>query len=359
MKKRPKILVFVRHGENVENDQLLNSELPLSEEGVKQAMWAKSIIINRCNRFDAVISSTSKRSAQTAMIINDRLCDSEIICDSELLEAGYGTRLETESDAKRRAQQVLTCIFDEYDSETVMVVAHGCLVAIMEEILDGTAPRRTIENCAITIYSGQKTNGGFRCKETVKPYEKSYEQIDLGVNIYFARHGESTSNRDGILAGGMDFTLTRNGLDQAKFLADRLNSLDVAFAKIYSSPLSRARETAEAIAKRCGLANIEECLDLTGCGGGSLEGQPYAKWYAIPSEDLWEYGVEACKNQLVRAKRVIRYILHTQKYGDNVIVVSHSSLYQVLYAVVVGIEDEEAIFKIAKPGVGDYSIITL
>lgn len=56
------------------------------------------------------------------------------------------------------------------------------------------------------------------------------------------RHGETTANADGCIAGRTDVALTERGRAQARALADRAWPMRIA---LYSSPLSRARETCE------------------------------------------------------------------------------------------------------------------
>jgi len=73
-------------------------------------------------------------------------------------------------------------------------------------------------------------------------------------NIYFVRHGESESNADGIHRGSASL-LNDTGEIQARIVAERVARLGVD--AIIASPWPRARATAEAIAKRCGLS-IEE-----------------------------------------------------------------------------------------------------
>ncbi|MEN9061911.1 histidine phosphatase family protein [Ponticoccus litoralis] len=55
------------------------------------------------------------------------------------------------------------------------------------------------------------------------------------------RHGETTANADGIIAGITDVPLTAQGRDQARALAAGPRPDDLA---VYASPLARARETA-------------------------------------------------------------------------------------------------------------------
>lgn len=64
--------------------------------------------------------------------------------------------------------------------------------------------------------------------------------------IYLVRHGQTAWNEEGRLCGSSDVPLSEEGLVQAYKLAERLKGIDIC--AIYSSPLLRARQTAEAIA---------------------------------------------------------------------------------------------------------------
>jgi len=61
--------------------------------------------------------------------------------------------------------------------------------------------------------------------------------------LILVRHGESAGNADGLLLGRIDSPLTARGLEQARSLADTVAGAD----RLISSPLSRARDTAEAL----------------------------------------------------------------------------------------------------------------
>ena len=63
----------------------------------------------------------------------------------------------------------------------------------------------------------------------------------------FLRHGESIGNAEGKHQGQADFELTEKGRTQARALAERWQVEKQHFDRIVSSPLMRARETAEVI----------------------------------------------------------------------------------------------------------------
>ena len=65
--------------------------------------------------------------------------------------------------------------------------------------------------------------------------------------LVLIRHGESTANATGVWQGQLEFPLSEEGRRQAR-LAGRALAGE-AFDGLYSSPLSRAYETAEIIAR--------------------------------------------------------------------------------------------------------------
>ena len=70
------------------------------------------------------------------------------------------------------------------------------------------------------------------------------------MNIYLLRHGETDWNLEGRLQGHEDIGMNQNGINQiekaAEVLAGCMQNVDV----IISSPLSRARKSAEIVAGR-------------------------------------------------------------------------------------------------------------
>ena len=65
------------------------------------------------------------------------------------------------------------------------------------------------------------------------------------MNILLVRHGETTWNREGRYQGRTDIPLSDTGQQQVRALGERLKNVPIKIA--YASPLSRAKNTAEAI----------------------------------------------------------------------------------------------------------------
>jgi broad specificity phosphatase PhoE len=92
------------------------------------------------------------------------------------------------------------------------------------------------------------------------------------MTIIFVRHGETALNAARVLQPA-DTPLGPRGLLQAEAVAQRLGAMQPA--AIVSSDLPRAWQTAQAIARACGLARIETSPLLHERNFGDLRGRPY------------------------------------------------------------------------------------
>ena len=94
------------------------------------------------------------------------------------------------------------------------------------------------------------------------------------MTLHIVRHGESAGNARGIIQGSLDLPLTERGREQAERVARRLHGRPIG--AVYSSPLRRAAETADAIGARLALPVMPEPA-LTEYGFGAAEGLPWAE----------------------------------------------------------------------------------
>ena len=110
--------------------------------------------------------------------------------------------------------------------------------------------------------------------------------------IYLLRHGESETNRQRIFAGRkLNPALTSEGREIVKLQSGRITGLGLK--EIFSSPMLRARQTAEIVAKQCGLkvkysADLEE-VDVGSLNGLSLDDPNHYAVYTY-AVNQWETG---------------------------------------------------------------------
>jgi broad specificity phosphatase PhoE len=155
--------------------------------------------------------------------------------------------------------------------------------------------------------------------------------------LLLVRHGQSTANAKGIWQGQMEFPLSERGRAQASLAGHGLSG--EPFEGLYSSPLSRALETAEIIRDRAGFEGQVVPVDgLSERNGGILEGHTWAeqeqrnpelakKFLAIPEEERWALvGAETDEEVIARFEEALSSIRALHPGGSRIVVVSHGGV---------------------------------
>jgi broad specificity phosphatase PhoE len=155
--------------------------------------------------------------------------------------------------------------------------------------------------------------------------------------IVFARHGQTAPNRDGLVLGRADPELTEEGRRQAARLGEVLAGEPVT--AILTSPLVRARQTAEAVAAACGVpVTIDE--RLVEIDWGAWEGRP-AGSLAVTDVDRWraDDGTAPEGESLTSLTgRVESFCLDTLDDEGHIVAVSHVSPIKAAAAWAMGVE---------------------
>ena len=160
--------------------------------------------------------------------------------------------------------------------------------------------------------------------------------------LVLVRHGQTASNRRGLLLGRADPPLCDEGREQAEALA---RALPVP-ARLISSPLLRARETADALAAASG-AVVEvdprwvemDYGELDGCPASALDAAGWRAWREDPGHV--PAGGESLAAVGTRVRAACRELAGAAAEGD-VVVVSHVSPIKAAIAWALGVGDEVA-----------------
>jgi len=165
------------------------------------------------------------------------------------------------------------------------------------------------------------------------------------TSVYLIRHGETAWNKEEIFRGRTDISLNEIGFREAELVGEYLKGKDIHV--IYSSPLSRARETARRIAQVFNL-KVQPLEGITDMSFGKWEGRPlkevqihdrelYRQWIEQPhllklpgGETLDEVRVRA----MAALEEVIQY--HHEK---NLVLVSHRVINKVIICGILGIDN--------------------
>ena len=164
------------------------------------------------------------------------------------------------------------------------------------------------------------------------------------TRLYLARHGATKLTSEDRFSGAEGVELSEEGRSQAALLGERLEPEGIR--AIYSSPLSRAVETAKLVASRCKLT-LESRDGLREISHGHWEGLTraevetrypgeYASWEMDPFTFAPEQG-ESGVAVLARALPVIREIV-TRHTGERVLVVSHKATIRILISSLLGFD---------------------
>jgi len=164
------------------------------------------------------------------------------------------------------------------------------------------------------------------------------------TRLFLVRHGSTSATQEDRFSGIRGAELSEEGQWQAARLGERLSQQDVA--AIYSSPLSRAVETARIIAGHCrlepitrdGLREIEHG-HWEGMTRQEVErqfGSEYAAWEADPFT-FAPAGGESGVAVLARALPVVREIVAAHQ-GQQVLIVSHKATLRLVISSLLGFD---------------------
>lgn len=144
--------------------------------------------------------------------------------------------------------------------------------------------------------------------------------------IIFVRHGQSETNRRGIVSSAVEgYPLTEKGIEQAHRAAGTIASLPRVDA-IYSSPVLRARQTAEILGERIGLAPMMDWR-LRERWFGQLEDKPEplddGSWKLDPKNGLMPWD-ELRKGMDAFIRESLGKMVVAVTHGDNMSAVCDS-----------------------------------
>jgi broad specificity phosphatase PhoE len=165
------------------------------------------------------------------------------------------------------------------------------------------------------------------------------------IEIMIIRHAETAWNTADIFRGRVNVGLSENGLKQADLLADYLSQKKIK--SVYSSPLPRAIQTAELVARRQRV-NAQTMHELTDLDFGEWEGisrqdvkikykQIYDMWVERPDLARIPKG-ESLAEARKRALSALEKIMIQNKEG-TVAIVTHRVITKVMICALLGLDD--------------------
>ncbi|MDX1449735.1 MAG: histidine phosphatase family protein [Acidimicrobiia bacterium] len=368
-------ITLVRHARSEANEAEIwqgQGDAPLSENGLQQAAALGKRL--QASAFDRVVSSDLVRAHETALATGHtvevdtawremNLGDWEGRTFAEvaqehpdLLEAiragkavKFGRIGETIQEFEERAWNALETLVEDIGSGSALVVTHGGLIDAIVGRLIGRIDRRTfpiVTNTSLTELRYESVGDEaprFRLQTFNDSTHLGWDEGFLGRMrsegkpvIGFVRHGLTKANQERRIQGQTCWGLAEEGHSQAAAFARAYGPVD----RLWSSPIRRAMETAEAIAP----PTAEPDDDLMEMGFGTWEGILYEELLAggdetvrrvfVDGEDLPRGGAERFADVAMRMRSFVER--RRPDPAERVLAVSHGAAIKSLIADIHG-----------------------
>jgi uncharacterized phosphatase len=151
------------------------------------------------------------------------------------------------------------------------------------------------------------------------------------TSLYLVRHGETDWNAQRRIQGSTDIPLNKMGREQAETTGRLLARRD--WDGVFSSPLSRAFETASIIAQEVGIEGPQTIAALVERNYGEAEG---LNWEQVEARFPGDTPVPGRESHAEVAERVLPALvaLASSRPGESLIVVSHGGVIRSVLNVV-------------------------
>lgn len=144
------------------------------------------------------------------------------------------------------------------------------------------------------------------------------------------RHGQTEWNINFLLQGVTDIPMNQTGIDQVRLAASAIRRQD--WDLVLTSPLGRARQTAEILLEEVGFDSIIEEQLLIERSFGEAEGLSHEQWRAKYS-NLDEIPGGESRTELAARSQLLLDTVAQQFAGKRVLAVSHGALIRTLIAI--------------------------
>jgi broad specificity phosphatase PhoE len=165
------------------------------------------------------------------------------------------------------------------------------------------------------------------------------------TSIYLIRHGQTAWNKEEIFRGRTDISLNEIGLREAELVGEYLKGKDIHV--IYSSPLSRAMETARRIAQVFNL-KVQPLEGISDMSFGKWEGRPLKEVQILDRELYRQWreqphlvrlpGGEGLEDVRVRSMAALEEVIRLHA-GNTLVLISHRVVTKVLICGILGIDN--------------------
>ena len=174
------------------------------------------------------------------------------------------------------------------------------------------------------------------------------------MNLYLARHGQNGDNANGILNGHRDLPLTAIGIAQAEEVAAKILGIPLHFDHVFTSPLHRAIQTAEIIARITHSASPVVMPNLIERDFGVMTGIEQSRITELCSPEILQAekvtyflspeGAETFPELVTRARTLLAE-LQEMDIDGTILLVTHGDFGKMIYAAYYNLDWKDVLVK--------------
>ena len=296
-------IIFLRHGQtdwNIDHRFQGGTDIPLNDTGreqVRTAIGALKQAAAEGTTVDAIVSSPLSRAVESAEIVAEglgvpyrgavdgfqersfgdlegQIATRELILASR--QSNNAFNVEPKKDFLARSLAALNRVRREYEGQTVVVAAHGMLIAMTMTALvaerhpellneDGIYPIPV--NASLTEVPLQYLDTAIDrlVVQQLEP-ELGHEEVPAAAEnttLTLIRHGQTDWNKANLMQGITDIPLNDTGREQARTTGKKLADMGLEFTVLVSSRLQEMDLSLEEAAKDLGASRLTVFVRIT------------------------------------------------------------------------------------------------
>ena len=165
------------------------------------------------------------------------------------------------------------------------------------------------------------------------------------MKLYIARHGQTDWNVEHRLQGrsGANIPLNAAGVKQAETLREKIRKLNITIC--YVSPLKRATETAEIVARdNCEIVHDERLIQRS---FGNYDGKIVQDWVKTTGIDIGNLrlntgadDIEPVKDVLERTKNFLNSLKEKHADKERILIITHGQIVRALHYNIIGYTED-------------------
>ena len=225
----------------------------------------------------------------------------------------------------------------------------------ISEVKDWAFSRERYWGAPLPVWQCDLPTGGCGAREVIGSINELHVRSITSRNRYIlVRHGQAQSNTENFISDRLEHNghdLTQKGIREAEHVAERIQKEFGFVDIIFSSPFLRAQKTADIIAQKLAIPSAALKIDprFQEINTGIFSGKRPTEYHAYYQNILEKFQKAPPSGESLRDMRRRIYAamreIEDRYQGKTILIVGHEYSLWMLWAVAMGVLDEEAVLE--------------